>query len=146
VFCRIVDRANEPASYVAENDAAVAFLDLHPVNEGHTLVVPRGHAHRLADLDEGSGLAMWRLAVQVGSAIGSSGLRCEGINLLLADGEAAGQEVSHVHLHVLPRWQGDGFGHRFPPDYPTAPPREKLDATAARLRAGFPGHPRRQFT
>jgi histidine triad (HIT) family protein len=53
----------------------------------------------------------------------------------LADGEAAGQEVFHVHLHVLPRFQGDGFGHRFPPHYGRRPPREELDTNAATIRA-----------
>ena len=70
----------------------------------------------------------------VAAAIRVSGLRCEAINLFLADGAAAGQEVFHSHLHVIPRWQGDGFGIKFPPHYGAAADRKTLDDIAARLR------------
>jgi histidine triad (HIT) family protein len=63
----------------------------------------------------------------------ASSLRCEGFNLVLADGEAAGQEVFHSHLHVIPRFLEDGFGFRFPADYPRLPPRSDLDRIAAEL-------------
>ena len=134
VFCRIVDHANEPASYVAEEADAVAFLDVRPINDGHTLVVPRRHARSLADLDEPSAEAIWSLARRVAGALRRSGLRCDGVNLFLADGPAAGQEVFHSHLHVLPRWTGDGFGLRFPDHYRDLPPRADLDETAGRVR------------
>ncbi len=66
--------------------------------------------------------------------MGSSDLRCEGVNFFLADGVAAGQAVFHVHLHVIPRFEGDGFGLRFGPDYGTRPGRDELDAIAGQLR------------
>jgi histidine triad (HIT) family protein len=70
---------------------------------------------------------------RLAAALYASDIRCEGVNFFLADGEAAGQEVFHVHLHVLPRFAGDGFGLRFPPDYRVRD-RSELDAVARALR------------
>ena len=133
VFCRIVDHANEPASFLAEEEDAAAFLDVQPVNDGHALVVPRRHFASLADLDERSALAIWSLARRVAGAIRRSDVRCEGINVFLADGAAAGQDVFHSHLHVVPRWNGDGFGFRFPEHY-GARDRAALDEIAGRIK------------
>ena len=133
IFCRIVE-GREKASFVAQGSDAVAFLDLHPINEGHTLVVPRKHGVSIADVDEIAAVAMWSLARRISAGLRTSGLRCEAVNLFLADGAAAGQEVFHAHLHVIPRWQGDGFGIKFPPHYGAAAERKTLDDIAARLR------------
>ena len=73
----------------------------------------------------------------IAAALRASQLQCEGVNLLLADGESAGQEVFHVHLHVIPRHAGDGFGFRFGPNYTNRPPREKLESVAAQIRAAL---------
>jgi len=133
IFCHILEN-REKASFVAQGSDAVAFLDVHPINEGHTLIVPRKHAASIGDVDEVSAVAMWSLARRVAGALRVSGLRCESINLYVADGAAAGQEVFHSHLHVIPRWLGDGFGIKFPPHYGAAADRKALDETAARLR------------
>ena len=133
IFCRIVE-GREKASFVAQGSDAVAFLDLHPINEGHTLIVPRKHAVSIAEVDEVAAAAMWSLARRVAGGLRASGLRCEAINLYVADGAEAGQEVFHSHLHVIPRWQGDGFGIKFPPHYGAAADRKTLDDVAARLR------------
>src|SRR5437762_2963433 len=133
VFCDIV-AGDSPASIVYRDDSCVAVLDICPVNVGHTLVIPVRHATYLADLDPEDGRAVFALAQKLSQAIRRSGLKAEGVNLLLADGEAAGQEIFHVHLHVLPRFTGDGFGHTFSPDYGRCPPREELDATARVIR------------
>ncbi|HSE51275.1 MAG TPA: DUF3303 family protein, partial [Gemmatimonadales bacterium] len=68
-------------------------------------------------LDGSAAAHLMEVGHRLAGALRESGLRCEGVNFFLADGEAAGQEVFHVHLHVLPRFQGDGFGLRFGPDY-----------------------------
>jgi histidine triad (HIT) family protein len=133
VFCRIV-AGREKASFVAQGTDAVAFLDLHPINEGHTLVVPRKHAASISEVEEVAAVAMWSIARRIAAGLRVSGLRCEAINLFLADGAAAGQEIFHSHLHVIPRWQGDGFGITFPPHYGAAAERKTLDDIAARLR------------
>ncbi len=133
IFCRIVE-GREKTSFVAQGSDAVAFLDLHPINEGHTLVVPRKHAASIGEVDEIAAVGMWSLARRVAAGLRASGLRCEAINFFVADGAAAGQEVFHSHLHVIPRWQGDGFGIKFPPHYGAAADRKTLDDIAARLR------------
>jgi histidine triad (HIT) family protein len=133
IFCRIVE-GKEKASFVAQGSDAVAFLDLFPINEGHTLVVPRKHAASIGEVDEIAAVAMWSLARRVAAGLRASGLRCEALNFFFADGAAAGQEVFHSHLHVIPRWQGDGFGIKFPPHYGAATDRKTLDDIAARLR------------
>lgn len=133
VFCDILSGKSE-ASIVYRDDTCVAMMDVRPVNAGHVLVIPVRHANHLADLDPKVGQALFATAQRIAAAIPRSGIRAEGINLLLADGEAAGQEVFHVHLHVIPRFDGDGFGHTFPPNYGRMPPREDLEARAAQIK------------
>ena len=98
-------------------------------------MIPKRHAASLADLGDADGLAVWRAGVRLAAAVRRSGLRCEGIDLLVADGAAAGQEVFHVHLHVLPRFESDGFGFRFPESYGQLPQRADLDSIAERIRS-----------
>jgi histidine triad (HIT) family protein len=129
-FCRIV-AGTAPASKVFEDDTAVAFLDIAPMNPGHLLVVPRTHADGLADLEPRTGEHLWRIGQRLAAALRRSDVRCEGVNFFLADGAAAFQEVMHVHLHVLPRWKGDGVKLVYKAGRPG---RKDLDAVAADLR------------
>jgi histidine triad (HIT) family protein len=134
VFCDIVaDRV--PASAIHADDLSLAIMTLGPVNPGHVLILPKRHAVALADLDEATGAHLFTVAMRVAAAIRRSGLRCEGINLFLADGAAAGQEVDHVHLHVFPRFVGDPFV--LDADWSRKPSREELDETARRIRAAL---------
>jgi histidine triad (HIT) family protein len=133
VFCEII-AGRSPASVVYRDESCIAFMDIGPINAGHVLVVPTRHSTYLSDLDPQVGGVLFGVAQRLAAAVRKSGLKVEGINLLLADGEAAGQEVFHVHLHVLPRFRGDGFGHRFPPHYGQHPPREQLEADANAIR------------
>lgn len=130
VFCGIV-AGTADASVVYEDERLLAFCDLNPVNLGHLLIIPKIHSVGLADLDESDGSRMFVVAQRLAAAVRSSGLRCEGVNLFLADGMAAGQEVFHVHLHIFPRYVGDRFrldsGQR-------RASRRDLDAIAARIR------------
>jgi histidine triad (HIT) family protein len=133
VFCGIAAH-EEPASFVYEDDAVVAFMDIQPVNPGHLLVVPVRHATYLADLDSEAAAHVMRVAHGAAAALRGSGARCEGVNFFLADGEAAMQEIFHVHLHVFPRFRGDGFGLKFAPEYYTRrPERSQLDEMAETL-------------
>jgi diadenosine tetraphosphate (Ap4A) HIT family hydrolase len=140
VFCEII-AGRQPASIVYRDDLCTAFMDIRPVNPGHLLVIPNRHATCLAELPEETGAQLFRVAQRLAAALRQSGVRCEGVNLFLADGEAAGQEVFHVHLHVLPRYRGDGFGLRFPPGYGRQAPRPELDEIAGRVRAALGPHP-----
>lgn len=133
IFCRIA-RGQAEASVVYDDDLVLAFLDSHPVAEGHCLVVPKRHASGLAALDPDSGARMFSVARRLALAMQSGARRVEGVNLHLADGAAAGQSVFHCHLHVIPRTLGDGFGLRIPLGSRPTPDRAGLEATAARLR------------
>jgi histidine triad (HIT) family protein len=131
VFCEIL-AGRRPASFIYQDDDVAAFLDIRPLTPGHLLVVPRAHADRLETLDPAAGARVFSVAQQLAVALRRSGF-CQGTNLFLADGVMAGQEVFHVHLHVLPRTLGDGFGLRAIRPR-RAPDRAELDATAGRIR------------
>ncbi len=136
IFCRIL--ANElPASFVYQDDRVSAFLDIKPVNPGHLLIVPHRHAEILRDLPPEVAGHMMTVAQQLISSLRVADVRCEGVNLFLAEGAVAGQEVDHVHLHVIPRFTGDGFGLRFAANYGTLPQRDTLDRVAAAIRDGW---------
>ena len=133
IFCRIVARVTQ-ASIVYSDEKALAFMDIQPVNTGHVLVIPTHHASRLAELDEETGAQMFRVAMWVAESLSLSRVKCEGVNLHLADGEAAGQEVMHVHLHIIPRFTGDGFGIRFGHHNRLKPDKKELDKVALDIR------------
>jgi histidine triad (HIT) family protein len=136
VFCEIL-AGEKPASFLYQDDHCSAFMDIQPVNPGHLLVVPNVHARHLADLDEETGAQLFRVGQRLARALRRSGVRCEGVNLFLADGKAAGQEVFHVHLHVIPRYAGDGFGFHFSPAYYELPKRPELDQLAKQIRSSL---------
>lgn len=146
VFCRIL--AGElPASFVYRDDRCAAFMDIQPVNAGHLLVIPTRHAAYLADIDASEAADVMKVGQAAAAALRASGVRCEGVNLFLADGEAAMQEVFHVHLHVIPRFRGDGFGLKFSPEYYTRrPARAELDQLAGTLSPLMRSEPKRPFT
>ena len=133
VFCGILS-GELPSSIVYQDDHCTAIMDIQPVNPGHVLVIPNHHAACLADLDEETGSRMFRVAHRLAGALRKSGVKCEGVNMFLADGAAAMQEVFHVHLHVFPRYEGDGFGLRFSPTYFERPGRAELERVAEQIR------------
>lgn len=135
VFCRIIAGELE-ASVVHEDERALAFLDIQPLTPGHLLVVPRRHASSLAELSPQDGAELFRIGRRAAAALRGSELRCEGVNFWLADGAAAGQDVFHVHLHVIARFPGDGFKLQLPPDHAIRP-RAELDAAAEALRQAW---------
>jgi histidine triad (HIT) family protein len=106
IFCRIV-AGEVKAELVAREPGTVAFLDVSPLADGHVLVVPEVHVARVEDLEEEAAAALFRavtrLAGPVRIAVGAAGTTI-GIN----DGDATGQTVPHVHVHIVPRWEGDG--------------------------------------
>lgn len=107
-FCAIVS-GDAPASVVHETEDTLAFLDINPATEGHTLVIPKAHGEGLADVSATDLQTVTRVGQDVAAAMRASDeIRTEGVNLFLADGAAAGQEVFHLHLHVIPRYAGDG--------------------------------------
>jgi diadenosine tetraphosphate (Ap4A) HIT family hydrolase len=131
VFCRIV-AGSAPGSIAYADGTTVAFLDIAPINPGHLLVVPRTHVESLAELNPDTGAHLWRVGQRMAAALRRSTIRCEGVNFFVADGVAAFQEVPHLHLHVIPRWKGDGVKLGYKAGRPA---RADLDAHAADLRA-----------
>jgi histidine triad (HIT) family protein len=111
IFCAIV-AGQAPARTVAEDDRALAFMDIFPLTPGHALVVPKRHCESLLDApaDDLAAVALMaqRLA-RVAVAPAPDGLGADGVNLLQANGSVAYQTVFHFHVHVLPRYRGDGF-------------------------------------
>ncbi|HOF64073.1 MAG TPA: HIT family protein [Dermatophilaceae bacterium] len=136
VFCAIV-AGEVPSSSVYADDRVVAFMDLHPVTPGHLLVIPRTHAPTLGDLDPADASRMMTVAQELAEALRASTVPTDGINLLLADGAVAGQEVFHCHLHVIPRTPHDGLVIDAPFASPT---RDELDAHADAIRSALDRH------
>jgi histidine triad (HIT) family protein len=128
VFCRIV--AGEiPAARVADDEHTVAFMDAGQVNPGHVIVAAKAHYETILDLDDDVAGALFRTAARVARAV-EGAFRPAGFTLLQANRPAGFQTVPHVHLHVLPRHEGDGVGLQWPAKNP---PFEELQALAARI-------------
>jgi histidine triad (HIT) family protein len=134
VFCRIV-AGQIPATIVHEDDQTLAFMDLGQVNPGHVLVAVKKHAENLYALDDAQAGAVLRAAARVARAIRDA-FQPEGLSVYQANGSAAGQTVLHYHVHLVPRNAGDGMALSWPVKNP---PREKLEAYAARIRQSLPG-------
>ena len=131
-FCRIL-RAEAPVSIVFEDELCMAFMDLQPVNPGHVLIVPKEHVTYFKDIDEDLGAHLFRIGLRIDRALRETSLRCEGVNFFAADGKAAFQEIFHAHLHVFPRYRGDGFRLSFREDYLKPVPRMELDQIALEI-------------
>ena len=134
IFCQIVE-GKVPASVVHRDDVVMAFMDIRPVNTGHVLVIPLKHFAEMSDMDEETGMRLFQVTMRVQKAVRASGVRCEGINLFLADGEAAFQEVFHVHMHIIPRFRGDSF--KIKADWSRQPSRADLDDVAGKIRGAY---------
>jgi histidine triad (HIT) family protein len=135
IVCRIL-AGEQPASFVHRDDVCSAFLDINPINTGHVLVVPNEHADGLAHLDPSAGAHLFSVAQELATALRRSAVRCQAVNLWLADGEVAGQVVPHVHLHVIPRYRGDGVSLRH---RAARARRDDLEQVAATIREALSG-------
>jgi histidine triad (HIT) family protein len=107
VFCEIVRDARKCA-LIAEEEAALAFMDIHPANDGHCLVIPKSHHSTILDIPPEIFMAVSSLLVRVACAI-QDALQPPGLSLVQANGPAANQTVPHLHVHVLPRRSDDGL-------------------------------------
>ena len=105
VFCKII-RGEIPCSKLYEDDHVLAFLDIAPFNYGHALVIPKDHHHSITTLPSEFHAHIMSTACKVAVAQ-MRALKAEGFNLALNNGRCAGQEVPHVHLHVIPRFVDD---------------------------------------
>ena len=107
VFCKII--AGElPAYKVYEDEKTLAFLDIRPVNAGHTLVIPKKHSTNIFDIDREDWLAVADVVRKLAIAV-EKGVQADGVNIAMNNREHAGQVVHHPHVHIIPRFKGDGL-------------------------------------
>lgn len=107
IFCKII--AGEiPSTILHEDDMAIVFMDINQSQKGHLLIVPKVHVAEWHDLEDDAAAQIALLAVRWAKPT-MRAVSSDGYNLVVNNGGAAGQEVMHVHLHIIPRWQGDGF-------------------------------------
>lgn len=129
IFCRIA-AGTIPCHQVLDQPEVLAFLDIAPIAAGHTVVIPRRHAARLEELDAATlgelAAALGPLALRICRQTGANAY-----NILQNNGAAAGQVVLHVHIHIIPRREGDGLGFRWPAGSPAS---AELAALAERIR------------
>lgn len=109
IFCKIIE-GKLPSQKVYEDSYCVAFLDIAPVNKGHTLVVPKEHAELLDQLSDSSARSLAIALKKLVPAV-RAGSRADGINIVQSNGRAAGQLVPHTHFHIIPRYANDGLRH-----------------------------------
>jgi histidine triad (HIT) family protein len=105
IFCKIVHK-QAPASILYENDTVLAFLDIRPLTLGHTLVIPKAHFFGIFDISEKELAAVHAVTKQLSSAI-KSATGADGISIIQQNGKAAGQDIFHLHVHVVPRFEGE---------------------------------------
>jgi len=129
VFAKIISR-EIPAEIVYEDEHTLAFLDLHPVNPGHTLVVPKEYSRNILDISPES-FARVAETVRMLSGVVQEAVGAEGINIHMNNEPAAGQEVFRTHLHIIPRHSSDGLTHWHGGEYADG----ARNATAEKIRA-----------
>ena len=129
IFCRIVQR-QVPASLVFEDEKVMAFLDIRPLNEGHTLVIPKAHYESIFDIPKESIAYLHGITKRIAIAV-EKATKADGISIIQQNGKAAGQDIFHLHVHVIPRYEDQklpSFSEISEVD------REKLSQTAQKIR------------
>lgn len=129
VFCRIVSK-QIPSTLVCEDDSTLAFMDIGSINPGHVLVACKAHVDNLFGLEDQQAGALFRTTARVAKAVNRA-FSPHGVSVYQANGKAAGQTVFHAHVHVVPRYEGDGMDLVWPVKHP---PRAELDRAAEKIR------------
>lgn len=128
IFCKIAN-GQIPSKTLYEDESFRVILDLGPATEGHALILPKEHAANLFELSEDLAskalVVAQKMAVRMKEALG-----CDGLNLVQNNGEAAGQTVSHFHIHVIPRYENDGQNINW---VPGSPSQEELEAVCQKI-------------
>jgi len=108
IFCKIVSKEIS-ANFITENEQALAFLDAYPLAVGHTLIIPKTHYSKINEMDKASSVGLFDLLWKITEPLERS-LNVTSSTIVIHNGREAGQEVPHVHIHVVPRSYGDGGG------------------------------------
>ena len=109
IFCKIV-KVEIPSNKVYEDEKVLAFLDIGPVNKGHTLVIPKKHTTNIFDIEQDDLDAVSKAVRKISPAI-KKAVNADGLNIMSSNGKAAGQLVLHSHIHIIPRFKDDGLKH-----------------------------------
>lgn len=136
IFNRIL-KGEIPSHRVYEDEKCLAFMDIMPVNPGHFLVIPKVLASTVEELDNATAAHLFTVGKRLAKALRHSGIPCDGVNFWLSDGSAAGQEVPHVHLHVIPRFAGDGFGWKVGTNNRRPLPHPELAELAQKIKSAL---------
>jgi len=131
IFCRIA-RNELPAEKILESERIVAFLDIRPRSPGHSLVIPKVHAEVLSQLDDEAAADVFAATRDVVKML-EKALSPDAFTIGINDGEAAGQEIPHLHVNIMPRFSGDGG--RAIHSVVHNPPNEDISHTAQRIRS-----------
>ena len=129
IFCRIAQK-QVPASLVYEDENVMAFLDIRPLNEGHSLVIPKAHYESIFDIPQDLISYLHGITKQVALAV-KKATKADGISIIQQNGKAANQDIPHLHVHVIPRYEGQKLA-RF--SEISEANKEKLDQVAANIR------------
>ena len=108
IFCKIVQKKIK-TNIIIENDKAMAFLDAYPLSKGHALVIPKAHYSKIQELDENTSQSVFNLLWKITSPIEKT-MHVNSSTIAIHNGKEAGQEIPHVHIHIIPRNRGDGAG------------------------------------
>lgn len=108
IFCKIIN-GDIPSKTLYENEEFKVIFDIAPASKGHVIILPKYHAENIFELPEEVVAKSFVMAKKVATVL-KSVLKCDGINILQNNGEAAGQTVFHLHIHVIPRWDNDNMG------------------------------------
>lgn len=128
IFCKIAN-GEIPSKTLYEDEDFRVILDLGPATRGHALLLPKEHAENLYDLSDETAAKVLIHAREM-AALMAERLHCDGLNLVQNNGEAAGQTVKHFHMHIIPRYTGDGQNINWVPGEPT---QEDLEAVRRQL-------------
>ena len=129
IFCKIAN-GDIPSRTIFENDLFRVILDNGPATEGHALVIPKDHYANLFEIPADTAAEAMKTAQTV-AAMPKEKLHADGLNLVQNNGETAGQTVHHFHMHIIPRYKGDGQNILWRPGHPSD---QELDAVLNRIK------------
>lgn len=109
LFCKIVNK-DIPSYIVYEDNEVMAFLDISPVNPGHLLVLPKKHVDNLLEMEDAAICSLFQIVRDISKAVMKS-MSAQGFNVMINNYRAAGQLIDHAHVHIIPRFENDGYEH-----------------------------------
>jgi histidine triad (HIT) family protein len=136
IFCKLV-AGKIRARVIMQNESAIAFLDAFPLAAGHTLIIPKSHYVKLQDMSEQDAIAVFETTWKVADAV-EQGSQVNASTIAIHNGSDAGQEIPHMHVHIVPRKRGDGAGaiHSMFRNRPKPSPQE-LDSLRDRIASNL---------